>query len=264
MCAPPAAGCGSRVLRRTSMTVHIGISGWNYPGWRDGFYAGVAQKDWLAYCTRRFTGIEINASFYRLQEADTYRRWRELAPPGFRFTAKGHRYVTHNRKLRDATEPIRLERERARGLGEALAAVVWQLPHHFRCNLERLEDFCTALKAWPETRHAIEFRHESWFDDAVADCLTRHRIAVCQSDAADWPMWGTVTTDLVYVRLHGHTRTYASRYADTSLEGWARRVRRWRREGRSVHVYFDNDAEGHAPRDALRLMKMVGQRPAAA
>lgn len=94
----------------------------------------------------------------------------------------------------------------------------------------------------------------------MAACLRAHRIAVCQSDAADWPLWDAVTTDLVYVRLHGHELTYASNYTEGELRTWARNVRRWMAEGRDVHVYFDNDAYGHAPRNAARLIALVSGR----
>jgi uncharacterized protein YecE (DUF72 family) len=113
------------------------------------------------------------------------------------------------------------------------------------------------LRHWKSTRHAIEFRHKSWFDDDVAKCLSDHCVAVCMSDAPDWPMWEAVTTDLVYIRLHGHTRKYASNYSKPALTKWARRVRRWLDENRVVHVYFDNDAEGAAPQNALTLLRML-------
>jgi uncharacterized protein YecE (DUF72 family) len=114
-----------------------------------------------------------------------------------------------------------------------------------------------ALARWKSTRHAIEFRHKSWFDDEVAECLESHGIAVCMSDAPDWPMWDQVTTDLVYVRLHGHTRKYASSYTKPALRKWATRTRRWLKENRAVHVYFDNDAECAAPRNTLTLLEML-------
>jgi uncharacterized protein YecE (DUF72 family) len=106
----------------------------------------------------------------------------------------------------------------------------------------------------------IEFRHRSWFDDRVAACLREHRIGICQSDAADWPLWDAVSTDLVYVRLHGRELTYASNYPEPELRAWARKLRRWVGEGRDVHVYFDNDAGGNAPRNALRLIELVSRR----
>jgi uncharacterized protein YecE (DUF72 family) len=148
-------------------------------------------------------------------------------------------------------------RESASPLGRRLAAVVWQLPAFLKKDAERLEKFVKTLRRWSSTRHAIEFRHKSWFDDEVTKCLSDHAVAVCMSDAPDWPMWEEVTTDLVYVRLHGHTRKYASNYNKPALRRWATRIRGWLKENRAVHVYFDNDAEGAAPRNALTLLEML-------
>ena len=242
---------------RTTGRVFIGTSGWNYDSWREDFYEGRPAKDWLAFCARRFTGIEINATHYRLQSVQTFHRWRDETPPTFCFALKAHRYLTHNRKLKDPLAPIRLERSRAAGLGTKLAVVLWQMPENSHRNLVRLRGFASALRAWRRPRHAIEFRHRTWFDPEVAACLRDHRIAVCQSDAADWPLWDAVTTDLVYVRLHGHVLTYASNYSERELRAWSRKIRRWMREGRDVHVYFDNDAYGHAPWNAARLLALV-------
>jgi uncharacterized protein YecE (DUF72 family) len=244
--------------------VYIGTSGWSYAGWKQDFYRGVAQKDWLNYCSRCFSAVEINASFYRLQKAETFARWRDQTPPHFRFALKANRYLTHARKLLDPAPSIALERERAQALQDKLAAVLWQLPANYRRNGPRLSDFLAALRdGWPGERHAIEFRHPSWFNDEIAERLSRYQVAVCQSDAADWPLWDTVTTDLVYLRLHGHTRTYASAYSSGSLRRWAERIVEWSSSGRTVHVYFDNDAEGAAPRDALRLRQLVEDRRSA-
>lgn len=234
--------------------VYIRTSGWNYAGWKDGFYAGVPRKNWLRRNASRFSALEVNGSFYRLLNIDATRRWYEQTPDDFRFAIKGHRFITHNKKLKDPKAPLQLQREHTVGLGHKLAVVLWQLPRQSRKNIARLEHFVQALSQWPDVRHALEFRHESWFDDEVARCLTDYRIAASLSDAADWPMWETVTTDLVYVRLHGHTRTYASAYSASALDRWAERVHGWSAQGRDVHVYFDNDAEGAAPFDAQKLM----------
>ncbi len=100
-------------------------------------------------------------------------------------------------------------------------------------------------------------RHRSWFTREVAGELHDAGVAVCISDAPDFPMWLEVTTDLVYVRLHGHTRKYASSYSRRSLETWARRAVAWQAEGRDVHIYFDNDAEGAAVGNARSLLELV-------
>jgi uncharacterized protein YecE (DUF72 family) len=237
---------------------YIGTSGWTYKTWRARFYEGIPQKRWLAHAAARFTGLEVNGSFYGQIAPTTFRRWREETPEDFRFTVKGHRFVTHYKRLRDARDSIERLLAPARELGDKLAAVVWQLPATFACDLARLDDFLGALReSGDDVRHALELRHRSWFTDEVAARLARARVASCVSDAPDFPMWCVATTDLAYVRLHGHTRKYASSYSRASLRTWAARVQHWLDEGRDVHVYFDNDAEGAAPRNALELLTLV-------
>lgn len=238
-------------------SLYIGTSGWSYPGWKDSFYQDIPQRQWLAHYARHFNTVEINASFYRLQTPQTFERWCEAVPGNFRFSLKANRYLTHNKKLLDPLPSIAIERERSRALGKKLSAVLWQLPRSYRKNLQRLHDFVAALKAWPEPRHVVEFRHASWFDREVVDCLADGQVAICQSDAADWPLWDAVTTDLVYVRLHGHTRTYASSYSPGNLRRWAERVHVWLQTGHVVYVFFDNDAEGAAPRNAITLKQFL-------
>jgi len=201
--------------------------------------------------------VEINASFYGSLRPGTLERWRQETPPGFRFTLKANRYLTHITRLHFPPEALERQRSLALTLGDALAAVVWQMPAGLHLDLPRLQDFAAMLCTWPETRHALEFRHPSWFTPETAACLSENGLAVCQSDAADWPLWDAVTTDLVYIRLHGHERTYASAYSQASLETWDRRIERWLAEGRQVHVYFDNTDAGHAPRDAIRLRALL-------
>jgi len=236
---------------------YIGTSGWNYKTWRNSFYGDTPQKRWLRFCAERFSAIEVNGTFYRVQEKSTFKKWRDETPKHFVFAIKGHRYVTHNKKLLDVGEAVIRCRESSSPLGKRLAAVVWQLPAFLKKDFGRLEKFANNLQHWNSTRHAIEFRHKSWFDGEVAECLNRHELAICMSDAPDWPMWEEVTTDLVYIRLHGHSRKYASSYSKATLTKWATRTRNWLNENRDVHIYFDNDAEGAAPRNALTLLQML-------
>jgi uncharacterized protein YecE (DUF72 family) len=239
--------------------VWIGTSGWSYPSWARDLYAGVPRAHWLAAYAARFDAVEVDASFYRAIARTTYARWRADTPAPFRFAIKGHRYLTHVRRLDGVDAALARQRDAAAALGDKLAAVLWQLPARFARNLDRLRCFAHALAAWPAVRHAIEFRHPSWFDDAVAELLAHYRIANCQSDAADWPRWDAVTTDVVYVRLHGRVLTYESRYDARALRRWADRIERWRGERRTVYVYFDNTDSGHAWRDALRLRALLSR-----
>lgn len=240
--------------------VYIGTSGWVYKSWRDHLYRGVPVREWLRYAAATFGALEINGSFYRQITSATFERWRDETPTDFRFALKGHRYITHYKRLRDVDGSVVLLRDPARMLGAKLAVVVWQLPADFACNLDRLDGFLRSLALWPEVRHSIEFRHKSWFVDDVADRLTAADIAVCMGDAPDFPIWRRVTTDLVHVRLHGHTRKYASSYSRAHLERWADDVVTWAGEGRDVHVYLDNDAEGAAVANAVTLRDLVDAR----
>jgi uncharacterized protein YecE (DUF72 family) len=241
--------------------VFIGTSGWVYAGWREHLYAKTPVRRWLEVASRTFCALEINGSFYTQIKPETYQRWHDETPDDFVFSLKGHRFVTHYKRLRDCEESITRLRDQARPLGSKLRCVVWQLPSNFGVDRSRLDSFLVALDAWRDVRHALELRHRSWFVVDVADRLREARVAVCLSDAPDFPMWRAVTTDLVYARLHGHTRKYASSYSLPHLRRWAADIERWTDEGREVHVYFDNDAEGHAVHNALTLIALQDGSP---
>ncbi|MGD8558461.1 MAG: DUF72 domain-containing protein [Gammaproteobacteria bacterium] len=238
---------------------YIGTSGWNYIHWKSRFYKNTPKSQWLAFCAEQFNSIEVNGTFYRLQKPETFQRWYDETPSAFRFAIKANRYLTHTKRLKSAVDSIQLEKDHAAALGEKLAVVLWQLPANFSKNLGRLDDFAHALRTWNSVRHTIEFRHESWFDDEVSQLLEDHHIAVCQSDAGDWPLWSAVTTDFVYARLHGNPRTYESNYSPAKLSQWHQRIKSWLRQKRDVYVYFDNDTKGRAPLNAQSLRDMCDE-----
>lgn len=249
---------GARRASSSSVrNVFIGTSGWVYPGWRKHLYGDVPVRRWLEVASRTFDALEINGSFYTQIKPETYQRWRAETPEAFRFALKGHRFVTHFKRLKNCADSIIRLRDQASHLGDKLRCVIWQLPSNFQIDLARLDDFLQSLDAWRDVRHTLELRHTSWFVDEVADRLRAARVAVCMGDAPDFPMWREVTTDLVYARLHGHTRKYASSYSLPNLKQWAADIERWTDEGREVHIYFDNDAEGHAVRNAHALMELT-------
>jgi uncharacterized protein YecE (DUF72 family) len=237
--------------------VLTGTSGWMYRGWREHLYADIPMRRWLEIAARTFDTLEINGSFYTQLAPSTYERFRTETPLGFRFAVKGHRFVTHYKRLVNCRDSVVRLRDQASHLGDKLAAVVWQLPSNFAINPRRLDAFVLALHEWP-VRHAIELRHASWFTAAVAGQLRDAGIAICLSDAPDFPMWREISADFVYVRLHGHTRKYASSYSTRSLRRWAADAAGWRARKLDVFVYFDNDAEGHAVRNALTFTKLIG------
>jgi uncharacterized protein YecE (DUF72 family) len=248
-------------------------------------------RAWLPYASRHFNSIELNGTFYSLKSPAVYRRWVSETPDGFVFAIKGSRFITHNKKL--ANVESALANFYASGileLGSKTGPFLWQLPATYPFDRNRVERFVRLLpgtssqaaalardhdprlvpdasvRASPRVRyrHALEPRHPSYFCEPCYQLLRDHGIALVIADTAGkFPYAEVLTAPFVYVRLHGSEALYASRYSDDELDRWADKLTRWSEgEGnhRDVHVYFDNDAQGHAPYDALRLADRMRER----
>jgi uncharacterized protein YecE (DUF72 family) len=269
-------------------TVLVGTSGWRYAGWRGDFYPqGLRQREELAYLSRALTSVEVNGSFYSLQRPSSYAAWAGETPEDFVFAVKGGRFITHMRALRDVeTALANFFASGVLALGAKLGPVLWQLPARLSFDEGRLAEFFRLLPRTTEQaaelarrhddkvpegraltqalssapiRHALEPRHESFASDAALELLRRNEIGTVIADSAGtWPQLDAITSDLVYVRLHGDTELYASGYSTAVLEEWAARIRDWTSRGLDVVVYFDNDAKGHAPHDAAQLQEILG------
>jgi uncharacterized protein YecE (DUF72 family) len=260
------------------MAIRIGISGWRYAPWRGVFYPrGLPQRRELEYAARRFDSVEINGSFYSLQTPDSYAAWREATPPGFVFSVKGPRYLTHMLKLRAVEKP--LANFLASGLlrlGDRLGPILWQLPPFLRFDAARLAAFfellprdleqalalarrrdiarmrgrsALAIDANRPLRHALEVRHESFRDPAFVELLRAHDIALVVADTAGrWPLLEDVTADFVYIRLHGDEELYVSGYDERALDHWAARIRAWAAGGQPRNARLAGDGKAPARR----------------
>jgi uncharacterized protein YecE (DUF72 family) len=229
--------------------------------------------------------IELNGSFYSLQRATSYVSWREGTRPELVFTVKGGRFITHMKKL--AGVETALANAYASGvlaLGPKLGPMLWQLPPTLGFDASRLSAFFDLLPRttseavelarghdakvpdpWLSTdadrplRHALEVRHASFATAEAVDLLRRHDIAFVVADTAGrWPLMQELTSDHMYVRLHGDVELYTSGYTDDALDSWAERIQSWADTGRDVHVFFDNDVKVRAPYDAMALMQRLG------
>lgn len=283
--------------------IHIGISGWRYTPWRGDFYPeGLVQRRELAYASRTVNSIEINGSFYSLQTPERFAGWRDETPDDFVFSVKAPRYITHVKRLRDIGEamanfygsgPLQLEHK--------LGPFLWQFPPSFRFDPQLFaalfamlpRNFGEALRcarhsprfaeqpapACPADRplrHAVEIRHPSFLQQEFIDLLRRHRIALVVADTAGkWPLVEELTTDFMYLRLHGDKELYTSGYDEPALDRWEQRIRLWHQGRqpedarrissaedspgpREVFCYFDNDIKVRAPYDARRLLERLG------
>jgi len=237
--------------------IRIGTSGWVYNHWRGPFYpADLPASKMFAFYLKHFDTVEINNSFYRLPALSTFEGWKSASPPGFLFAVKGSRYITHMKKLKDPGPASEKFFDAVAGLGRKLGPILWQLPPFWQVNTERLDAFLAVLP--PRKRYAFELRNETWFTEEVNAILRRHKAAFCIYDFDYRQSPRTVTTDWVYVRLHGPDGKYAGSYSDGALKEWAQQFGVWSREGRDVYCYFDNDQAGYAVRNALRLREFTG------
>jgi uncharacterized protein YecE (DUF72 family) len=286
-------------------TIRIGVSGWRYPPWRGNFYPPkLAQARELEYASRIFSSIELNGSFYSLQRPSSYAGWARQTSAGFVFAVKGGRYITHMLRLRNAETAI--ANFFASGLfelGDKLGPILWQFPPNMQFDAGLFEAFFNRLPrdtmaaaelargrdqrlqgresllpdANRRLRHAVEVRHESFVDPAFIKLLRKYRIAWVVADTPrPWPLFEDVTADFVYMRLHGATELYQSRYTSEQLDRWADCIRAWVRGGqpadarlispapppqraaRDVYCYFDNTDKLHAPDNARELMEKLG------
>jgi uncharacterized protein YecE (DUF72 family) len=234
----------------------IGCSGWTYDDWKGPFYPETVKlKDRLAYYATRFDTTEINGSFYRLPSEKTVASWAGQAPEGFVFAWKVSRYVTHNKKLKDCLDSVDLVFRRMKPLGDKAGPALVQLPPSLRRDDERLKRFLGWLPKGQ--RVTVEFRHASWYEDAVLDILRDHGVAFCVSDHHDAPSPWLATADFAYVRGHGPGGHYHGRYSDAELDAWAKWIRKQAKAGRTVFNYFDNDVKSAAPQDADKLKALV-------
>lgn len=257
----------------------IGISGWRYPPWRGVFYPpGLPQHSELEYAARILPTIEINGTFYSLQTPDSFQHWYDDTPPGFVFSVKGSRYITHIRRLSDVDIPLaNFFASGIFNLREKLGPILWQFPPNFRYDQDRMRGFFSllpqdteqalhlarrrdkrmtgrarlAIDAKRPLRYAVEIRHDSFLDETFVELLGAHNIALVIADTArKWPYREDVTADFLYLRLHGDQEIYASGYTDEALTRWAQRIRLWREglQPDDAHL-ISRHQPPHIPRD---------------
>ena len=240
-------------------SVRIGCSGWNYASWRNGvFYPErCPARLWLETYARSFDTVEVNATFYRLPATKAVRAWVDQTPDDFCFAVKASRYLTHIKRLRELDAGLARLMERLEPLvhSHKLGPLLLQLPPNFARDDERL---AAALDALPPRRHAVEFRHPSWFADDVYALLREHGAALVIGDRPEVHAFQTheVTADWAFVRFHSGSRGRRGNYSEGELREWAARLRSW--TVGQTYAYFNNDWEGFAPRNARRLKELLG------
>lgn len=235
---------------------HVGTSGWHYEHWMGLFYPEkLAKSKWLEFYTQHFITVELNNSFYHLPSEKAFVNWREASSNGFIFALKVSRFITHIKRLRNVEEPLQNFLSRVDFLQDKLGPLLYQLPPNMKRNDGTLEAFLAILP--PQYRHVFEFRHESWIDDGVFDILRRRNAGLCVFDMPDFTCQVVATADFAYIRFHGSAGLYWSCYSDNELSDWAKKIAELGGNLKAVYIYFNNDAEAYAVRNAKTMAQLL-------
>jgi len=230
--------------------IHIGTSGYSYPEWRGSFYPEKLPTSQMLRCyADRLSTVEINNTFYRLPSEKVLAEWADQTPPGFVFTLKVPRRITHEARLRDCDELMGVLWSRAQTLGPKLGVLLFQLPPWFRKDLKVLDAFLDQMPSG--LRAAFEFRHASWLEDDVYARLRAKNLALCIADTAD------ATTPLVSTADYGYFRLRDEGYQEPDIRGWAETIGQRAGDWKDVFVYFKHEQEGKGAEFAQSLARML-------
>ena len=231
------------------MNILVGTSGWSYKEWKGAFYpADLPADDMLRYYGARLPAVEVNNSFYRIPREKVLVDWAEQTPPGFRFVLKASRRITHINRLSDEDDSLAYFLRTANVLGEKLGPTLFQCPPSLKKDIGRLRDFLAKVpRTW---RAALEFRHQSWFDEEVYEALRAHDAALVTVDEDEG------TTPLVSTASWGYLRLRRSQYGDEELKGWAERIgsQPW---GEAFAFLKHEEDSPAGPEAATRLKEMI-------
>ena len=235
----------------------VGTSGWTYDHWWGCFYPdGLPKTRWFDFYANHFPAVEVNATFYRAFKDQTYLNWRKRAPLGFGYVLKAPRIITHRKYLLNVTDDILAFSCSGVLLGYRLEMILLQVAPNTPHDLDRLNK---ALLAFPDPRKvAVEFRKPVWFNPETEHLLRALGATFCNVDAPRQPLTDILTSERVYLRLHGRKHWYASNYSVGELEEIASLARKLAARGASrVYIFFNNDIGGYAPANAMILLEML-------
>lgn len=239
---------------------YIGTSGFNYAHWSDGvFYPPkLSQRKWLEYYAEHFKTVELNVTFYRLPKPEVFTGWHDRVPKDFTYFVKGSRYITHIKRLKDVSEPLKKLFDLVKHLKEKFAGVLWQTPPSMRIDLKLLESFLKKIKKY-KTHHAFEFRHASWWTEEVFKLLKEYGATFVDADYvkkyAVEPL--NYNFDFYYIRRHGIGGKYEGSYSKKQLKEIAEQIKSFSKSGKDAFVYFNNDAGGYAIKNATELIEIT-------
>ena len=243
--------------------IRIGCSGWSYKDWDGIFYPqGTAAKDYLSFYSKVFNCVEVDSSFYRNPSQLMVSQWRSNTPAGFVFSPKLPKKITHEKKLKDSESTIVYFYSVMNKLKDKLGPIAIQLPPSVKLGThhEAMKEFLSLLS--PKFRHAIEFRHRSWFTSDVYSLLRKNNVAMIWTLNQYVESPPEVTADFVYLRMVGDREitefTGVQKDRSEDMARWARAVKDKAGKFESGYVFFNNHFAGFSPESANEFRRLLG------
>ncbi len=234
------------------MPLHIGTSGWSYPTWKPAFFPEkLPQKKFLEFYSTQLNSVELNATFRRFGSASSLQSWIAGTPAGFRFAAKAHQMITHFRRLKDAEEPLRgflQSMEPMRQSGK-LGPILFQTPPNLHADVKLFEDFARLL---PQAyRFAFEFRHATWFSDAIFEILKQRNAALCWAESEKITAPRIATADFLYYRFRvpEYSKEQLQKAADELIA---------QSKDKEVFAYFKHEENPESALNAVIVARAAG------
>ena len=239
----------------------VGCSGWFYWHWRNDFYPpGVPTSRWFEHYAGMFRTVELNAPFYSWPTVGTVQGWvKQLGRRKFVYAIKVNELITHTKRFVGTKRLIQDFYHVGDLLGDRLGCFLFQLPPSFRYTPATLRRVLGQLD--PARPNVVEFRHKGWWRPEVFAAFREAGVVFCSCSGPRLPDELVKTADDVYVRFHGTTRWYRHDYSKEELAAWAEKIAA--SGARRAFVYFNNDREGYAIKNAkelIRQLKRLGVR----
>jgi uncharacterized protein YecE (DUF72 family) len=232
--------------------LYAGTSGWAYAGWKPEFYPEkLAQKNFLQYYSTQLNTVEVNFTFRQLVKDTTVAKWIAETPANFQLGIKAHQVITHIKRLKNTEDFMPRFFATVTPLAQAgkMGPVLFQLPPNMKADAAVLEEFLGTVPRGVTA--AFEFRHESWFTDAIFELLKKHNRALCVAETEERVTPDVLTADFAYYRYRKPT------YTPEERKEMVKHLHEHIGAGRNVYAYFKHEETPQGAIYAVEVLKEV-------
>ncbi len=237
------------------MRIYAGTSGFGYDEWKGNFYPEkISGAKMLSYYSTRLQTVEINNTFYRMPTPAVVNSWVKQVPPGFLFTVKAPRIITHIKRLQYVDEECGFFFNSISGLKKNLGCVLFQFPASFRDDQKRLKDFLKLIPA--KIPCSFDFRSATWHNPGTYALLKKRDFSLCMEDTDESPVKKIIST-----AKWGYLRMRGLDYGVKELKQWAKKINAQKWKKAFIFFKHEDDSAARGPELAELFRRMSEKKP---